>query len=208
MIRIVVAVACAWMSTGWPGSQRAMVASAARTKTGACASTARSQPATLAHRCGSEIRGDGPPLLAPERAVGGQQAAAYHRSEQTFHNPRLLVIGGIVEQHPLDVLGLERHVDPEPRHLPAHVGGRICLLRPAKDGIARPLTEEPPPHRHRPRSTRRIRRDEAAGHSAASSRSALPRSTLTRRLTPFSTIVTPNRRCIRLIVTALCVTIR
>ena len=45
-------------------------------------------------------------------------------------------------------------------------------------------------------------------YSAASRRSAPPRSTLTRRLTPFSTIVTPNRRCIRLIVTALWVTIR
>ena len=47
-----------------------------------------------------------------------------------------------------------------------------------------------------------------ADHSAANSASAPPRSTLTRRLTPFSTIVTPNRRCMRLIVTALWVTIR
>ena len=44
-------------------------------------------------------------------------------------------------------------------------------------------------------------------YSAASS-AASPRSTLTRRETPFSAIVTPNRRCIRLIVTALWVTIR
>src|SRR5690606_1656355 len=45
-------------------------------------------------------------------------------------------------------------------------------------------------------------------HSAARSSSAPPRSTLTSRLTPFSTMVTPNSRCIRLIVTALWVTIR
>ncbi len=50
----------------------------------------------------------------------------------------------------------------------------------------------------------------AAGltHSAASRLSAPPRSTLTSRLTPFSIIVTPNRRCMRLIVTALWVTIK
>ena len=45
-------------------------------------------------------------------------------------------------------------------------------------------------------------------YSAASNSSAPPRSTLTRRLTPFSIIVTPNRRCILLMVTALWVTIR
>ena len=44
-------------------------------------------------------------------------------------------------------------------------------------------------------------------YSAASS-AASPRSTLTSRETPFSAIVTPNKRCIRLIVTALWVTIR
>ena len=48
----------------------------------------------------------------------------------------------------------------------------------------------------------------ALRHSAASSRSAPPRSTETSRLTPCSIIVTPNSRCIRLIVTALWVTIR
>ena len=42
------------------------------------------------------------------------------------------------------------------------------------------------------------------GYSAAASNcSAPPRSTLTRRLTPRSIIVTPNRRCMRAIVTAL-----
>jgi len=46
------------------------------------------------------------------------------------------------------------------------------------------------------------------GHSAASSDSAPPRSTETSRLTPRSIIVTPNSRCMRLIVTALWVTIR
>jgi uncharacterized protein len=45
-------------------------------------------------------------------------------------------------------------------------------------------------------------------YSAASSSSAPPRSTETSRLTPRSTMVTPNRRCMRLIVTALWVTIR
>ena len=45
-------------------------------------------------------------------------------------------------------------------------------------------------------------------YSAASSVSAPPKSTDTSRLTPRSTIVTPNSRCIRLIVTALWVTIR
>jgi len=42
----------------------------------------------------------------------------------------------------------------------------------------------------------------------ASNCSAALRSTLTRRDTPRSTMVTPNRRCIRLIVTALWVTTR
>ena len=50
--------------------------------------------------------------------------------------------------------------------------------------------------------------DKAPIHSAASSSSAAVRSTLTSRETPFSTMVTPNRRCMRLIVTALWVTIR
>lgn len=45
-------------------------------------------------------------------------------------------------------------------------------------------------------------------YSAANNSSAPPRSTETRRLTPCSTMVTPNRRCIRLIVTALWVTMR
>lgn len=44
--------------------------------------------------------------------------------------------------------------------------------------------------------------------TAASKVVAPPRSTETRRLTPCSTMVTPNKRCIRLIVTALWVTIR
>jgi len=44
-------------------------------------------------------------------------------------------------------------------------------------------------------------------YSAAIS-AAAPRSTETSRLTPCSTIVTPNRRCMRLIVAALWVTIR
>ena len=48
----------------------------------------------------------------------------------------------------------------------------------------------------------------AKSYSAASNVSAPPRSTDTSRLTPRSTIVTPNSRCIRLIVAALCVTIR
>jgi len=39
-------------------------------------------------------------------------------------------------------------------------------------------------------------------------RTASPRSTLSRRDTPRSCMVTPNRRCMRLIVTALWVTIR
>ena len=45
-------------------------------------------------------------------------------------------------------------------------------------------------------------------YSAASSSSAPPRSTETIRLTPRSTMVTPNSRCIRLMVTALWVTMR
>ena len=45
-------------------------------------------------------------------------------------------------------------------------------------------------------------------YSPASNPVARPRSTETSRLTPRSTIVTPNRRCIRLIVAALWVTIR
>ena len=47
-----------------------------------------------------------------------------------------------------------------------------------------------------------------APYSAANNSSAPSRSTLTSRETPRSTMVTPNRRCIRLIVTALWVTIR
>ena len=47
-----------------------------------------------------------------------------------------------------------------------------------------------------------------AAYSAARSSSAPPRSTLTNRLMPFSIIVTPNNLCIRLMVTALCVTMR
>ncbi len=54
----------------------------------------------------------------------------------------------------------------------------------------------------------RVTTERGASYYAASSCSAPPKSTLTRRLTPRSTIVTPNRRCMRLIVTALCVTIR
>ncbi len=51
-------------------------------------------------------------------------------------------------------------------------------------------------------------RFETRPHSAASKVSAACKSTETSRLTPRSIIVTPNNRCIRLIVTALCVTIR
>ncbi len=49
---------------------------------------------------------------------------------------------------------------------------------------------------------------ETRPHSAASNVSAACKSTETNRLTPRSIMVTPNRRCIRLIVTALWVTIR
>ena len=45
-------------------------------------------------------------------------------------------------------------------------------------------------------------------YSAANNCSAPPRSTLTNRDTPCSTMVTPNSRCMRLMVTALWVTIR
>ncbi len=45
-------------------------------------------------------------------------------------------------------------------------------------------------------------------YSAAINRSAAPRSTETRREMPCSAMVTPNRRCMRLIVTALWVTMR
>ena len=47
-----------------------------------------------------------------------------------------------------------------------------------------------------------------AYYSAANNCSAPPRSTDTRRLTPRSTMVTPNKRCMRDMVTALWVTIR
>lgn len=59
-----------------------------------------------------------------------------------------------------------------------------------------------------PLPSRRDGRVRARGYSAASSRSAPPRSTLTSRDTPFSIMVTPNRRCMRAMVTALWVTIR
>ncbi len=75
-------------------------------------------------RGGGEIGGDDPALLAPELAVGGEQPAPDRAAEQFLDDIGLLIIAGIVEQHPLDHLGVERdqhivaqHLAPDVRRL-------------------------------------------------------------------------------------------
>ena len=72
-------------------------------------------------RGGREIGGDDPALVAPQSAVRGKQAPPDGPREQGLDHVGLHIIGGIVEQHPLHRLGIERDVDVVAEHLAAHV---------------------------------------------------------------------------------------
>ena len=110
-----------------------------------------------------EIGGDDPPLLAPEAAVRGEETLADRRREQLLDDLRLGIIGGIVEQHPLHRVGIERDVDPEAEDLSPHIGEAESLLRPAVHRGARPLPEKAAPAGDGPGAARRVRGDEAGG---------------------------------------------
>ena len=149
------------------------------------------RPALRLDRGRREAGGDDPPLLAPQFAVGGQQAPADDRVEQGLDDVGLGVIGGIVEQDMLHMIRVEHDMDLEAEDVALEMIGLEGELRPAVDRSPRPLAEEAAPAGDRLGLPRRIWRDEAGAHSAANSVSAPPRSTETSRLTPFSIMVTP-----------------
>ena len=104
-----------------------------------------------------------------------------------------------------------RHHRPDHRRPWRRRAGQHHRPRRFEDARHDPRRRRGCPARPLDRSQQRdlpLRRSAGGGYSAASRLSAPPRSTETSRLTPRSTIVTPNRRCIRAIVTALWVTIR
>ena len=133
---------------------------------------------------------DDPPLIAPQIAIGGQQALADHRREDLLRQPRTDIVGRVLQNHLLDAFRSKRHVNGEAEHLPPVIGLFEHRPRPAVDAGPGALSDEATPGCDRAAAARWTGRDEPR-HSAASRVSAPPRSTETSRLIPCSIIVTP-----------------
>ncbi len=114
-----------------------------------------------------EACGDDLALGAPQLAFRGQQPAPDRRRQDALHQPRLLVIRGIVEQYALHPFGLQHDVDRVAEDVALEVPIVEREFRPAVDGRPRPLAEESAPRRHRFRPARRVWRDPELGHRAA-----------------------------------------
>src|SRR5205823_8963000 len=143
------------------------------------------------HRRRREACGNDLALHAPQLAVRAQETAADHRLEQFLDQFRLFIVRRIVQQHALNHVGMHDDVHAMAEDVAFDVPFLERLFGPAVNGRPRPLADEPAPYSDRPVRAWWMRRDVAFAHSAASSVSAPPKSTDTRRLTPFSIMVTP-----------------
>ena len=153
MIRIVAWVASTAMSRT-PGRHRSIASRPTLPNSGTRASTAAGAKLAATIRLCSRHRA--PSEVSRPCPIGG--------GEQPLDDVGLHIIGGIVEQDPLDQVRIERDVDVEAEHPAPHVALAEGQLGPAVDGGPGPLADEAAPDRNRAGAARRMGRDEGLSH--------------------------------------------